>query len=233
MTNQNQIEETRIQAAYAKRAENDARYSWFNISHLFIIQERERRMLSMLNRCGVSQLTDKTILEIGCGTGFWLREFIKWGAQPKNLVGVDLLADHVAEAKRLCPEEVRIECRSATTLDIPNSSIDLVLQSTAFTSILDSGMRARIASEMLRVVKGDGLVLWYDYHVNNPWNSDVRGVKKQEIIELFPNCQIELERITFAPPFVRFLAPYSWLGCYLFERLKIFNTHYLGVIKKK
>lgn len=25
---------------------------------------------------------------------------------------------------------------------------------------------------------------------------------------------------------------YSWLACYLLEGLKIFNTHYLGVIRK-
>jgi hypothetical protein len=42
-------------------------------------------------------------------------------------------------------------------------------------------MKEQVASEMLRVVKEDGLILWYDYHVNSRWNPDVRGVKRQEI----------------------------------------------------
>ena len=75
-------------------------------------------------------------------------------------------------------------------------------------------MKQRIASEMIRVVKKEGAILWYDYHVNNPWNPDVRGVKKQEIHRLFPGCRIRLQRMTLAPPLVRLLAPYSWLASY-------------------
>ena len=93
-------------------------------------------------------------------------------------------------------------------------------------------MKQQIASEMFRVVKGNGLILWYDFHVNNPWNPEVRGVKAREIRQLFPDCQVALRRITLAPPLLRLLAPYSWLACYALERLRVFNTHYLGVIMK-
>lgn len=57
-------------------------------------------------------------------------------------------------------------------------------------------------------------------------------VKKQEIYELFPNCKIDMKRITLAPPIIRLIAPYSWLACYLLEKMNVFNTHYVGVIKK-
>lgn len=106
------------------------------------------------------------------------------------------------------------------------------MQFTVFTSILDTGMRRSIATEMLRVLKPDGIILWYDYHMNNPKNPDVKGVKKKEIHELFPHGQITLKRITLAPPITRLIAHRSWLICYLLEKLKVFNTHYLGVIRK-
>src|SRR6266705_1941728 len=99
-------EETRIRAAYAKRQGDDTRYSWFSPGHLFIIQEREQRLLALLKRYGFAPLKARKILEVGCGTGYWLREFIKWGARPEDLAGVDLLPDRVAEARRLCPESV-------------------------------------------------------------------------------------------------------------------------------
>src|SRR5262249_25684685 len=119
------VEEARIQAAYAKRKLGNGRYSWFSPGHLFMLQERERRSLALLQQYGFSRLETKTILEIGCGTGFWLRELIKWGARPSNITGVELLPDRVAEAKQLCPEEVTIQCGSAAALMYPNATFDL------------------------------------------------------------------------------------------------------------
>lgn len=224
-------EETRIQTVYEKR-EGDPRYSYFNPGHLYMIQEQKRRMLGLLRRQGFSSLATKHILDIGCGTGYWLREFINWGAQPQNVMGVDLLVDRVAEARRISPEAVRIKCSNASKLEFPDASFDIVFQCVVFTSVLDPALRQQIAAEMLRVLKRDGLLLWYDYHIDNPTNPDVRGVKKQEIFKLFPGCHITLQRITLAPPLARRLVPYSLIACYLLERLKILNTFYLGAIRK-
>ncbi|MCC7210276.1 MAG: hypothetical protein IT451_00360 [Candidatus Brocadia sp.] len=40
-------------------------------------------------------------------------------------------------------------------------------------------MKKGIAAEMLRVLEPDGVILWYDYYMNNPKNPDVKGVKKR------------------------------------------------------
>lgn len=226
------LEEARVKAAYAKRHDDDIRYSCVKRGELFMMQGRERQLLTFLQQYGFEHLAGKQILEIGCGTGHWLREFIKWGAQPKNVTGVDLLIDRVAEARQLCPPLVNIQCGSAAELGFRNSTFDLVLQLTVFTSILDPEMKLTMASEMLRVLKRDGLIIWYDYHVNNPWNADVRGITKREIRQLFPECRIELKRITLAPPVARWLAPRSWLLASLLERVPLLCTHYMGVIKK-
>lgn len=86
---------------------------------------------------------------------------------------------------------------------------------------------------MLRVVKKTGLIIWYDFFVDNPWNQNVRGVRKTEIARLFPNCSIELERVSLVLPLAKFLAPWSWSACHLLSRLRLLNTHYLGLIQKK
>ena len=229
-------EEARIRKVYSKRKDTafySGLYSCFNPGHLFMAQERERRILGLLQQHGNEDLKSKNLLEIGCGGGHWLREFIKWGALPENVVGIDLLEDRVAEARRLCPSGVKIQCGSAAKLEFLDESFDLVLQSTVFTSILDSSLKQQVASEMMRVVKREGLILWYDYHVNNPRNSDVRGVKRREIYQLFPGCRIMLKRITLLPPLTRLLVPYSYLACYLLGKLPPLCTHYLGVIEKR
>ena len=226
-------EESRIRAVYAERAPDDPRYSWFNPAYQFMTQQREQRVLSLLRRNGFSALESRTILDVGCGTGQWLRDFVKWGARPENITGIDLLPDRVSKAEELCPAGIRIECASAAQLPVAENRLDLVLQATVFTSILDSDLRRCVAAEMMRVVKLDGIILWYDYHVNNPLNRDVRGVKRREIHELFPNCEIHLERITLAPPLARTLARYSYTLCYLLEKFPLLCTHYLGIIRKK
>ena len=105
-------EEDRIRAAYARRRQ-DGRYAWSNLGHLFMMQDIERRLRRLLAREAVLPLEDKRILEIGCGTGYWLREFVRWGADPAAVAGVDLLADRVAAARRLCSSETHLLRSSA------------------------------------------------------------------------------------------------------------------------
>src|SRR5438445_2164961 len=103
----NEHEEHRIRQVYAKRATiRTERYSFFSPGFLFMSQERESRVLSLLAEYNCTPLSQKKILEVGCGCGPGVREFIKWGARPENLVGIDLLPERIAEARRLCPTAV-------------------------------------------------------------------------------------------------------------------------------
>jgi ubiquinone/menaquinone biosynthesis C-methylase UbiE len=188
--------------------------------------------LAALKATEFEHLQDKRIFEIGCGEGQWLRQFIKWGACPANVTGIDILQDRVLRARELCPQGVQIHCGNGTKLPFNNSSFDLVVQFTVFSSILDKAVKEMVAHEMLRVLKEEGRILWYDFFLNNPSNPDVRGIRKYEIVRLFPDCHIGFHRVSLAPPLCRLLAPYTWLGCYALERIRLFNTHYLAVIKR-
>jgi hypothetical protein len=48
---------------------------------------------------------------------------------------------------------------------------------------------------------------------------------------LFGGCEVVLSRITLAPPIARRLVPVSWIASLLMEKVRVFNTHYLGVIR--
>ena len=225
------LEEARIRAAYARRTDDKAQYSWARMGHVFQAQERERYLLLTLKHHGLLPLADKRILEVGSGTGGRLRDFLKWGATPQNVIGVELLPDEVAKAQALLPPAVTLLCRNAADLPFPAAAFDIVLQSTMFTSLLDPSLKRRIADEMVRVLKPAGVIVWSDFRVNNPWNHDVRGISKQEITALFPRCRVELRPTGLAPPLGRRLAEYSWLATYLLARVPWLCTHYLGVIQ--
>mgnify|MGYP000450991659 CR=1 FL=1 len=227
-------EKERIQKVYEKRYDFERIkeiYTLFNPASLFTFYQREKKLLNLLKKYGFNHLEDKKILDVGCGYGGVLRRFIDYGALPENLYGIDLLADRIETAKKLSPH-INFYLGSATELPFENEFFDIVIQFTVFTSILDYSMKQKIAKEMLRVLKPDGIIIWYDYWISKPTNPDVKGVGKQEIKKLFPNCKFEFHRITLAPPIARLLVPISWMLCELLEKIRIFNTHYLAIIKK-
>jgi ubiquinone/menaquinone biosynthesis C-methylase UbiE len=225
-------EVARIKAAYARRLKKHDRYSWFEPSYKLLAQERESKLLKTLSDRRFLKLRDTKILQVGCGTAAWLRDFIRWGARPENLYGVDLLPARIAEGRMLCPPEVTLKCQNSANLNVPDGSFDLVLQATVFTSILDPDMKRLLAAEMVRVLRRNGLIVWYDFHVNNPINPDVRGVGKSEIKQLFPNCNVSLEKLTLAPPIGRCVAPMSTSLYRVLSHIKPLCTHYLGIITK-
>ena len=223
-------ESLRLSAAYAERSAG-AYDSWFDPAHRMIHQERERRALALLAREGLTSLAGARILEIGCGTGNWLRDLIRWGALPENVFGVDLLADRVVTARRLTAPAVTLTLGDISALDFPDATFDIVIQSTVFSSILDADRRRRTAVEMLRVLKSTGVIVWYDFHVDNPTNPNVRAVRRPEIALLFAGCQLRMERLTLAPPIARAVAPISTLACELLALVPWLRTHTLAAIR--
>jgi ubiquinone/menaquinone biosynthesis C-methylase UbiE len=222
-------EERRIRAAYARR-QNDRRYSRLEPHYDWMMSRLEGQVLHLL-QSGEVALGDARILEVGCGTGHWLRELVKWGACQQNVVGVDLLRERVHEAKLMSPQGTRLTLGSGVSLPFASASFDIVAQFTVFTSILDNEFKERVAEELLRVLRPKGFVLWYDFLVSNPWNPDVRGIARMEISRLFRECHVSVRRVTLAPPLGRALASYSKALCAFLEKFGPLRTHYLGTIQ--
>ncbi|HYC33667.1 MAG TPA: class I SAM-dependent methyltransferase [Gemmatimonadales bacterium] len=226
-------ETERVRRAYARRPARDERYSWLQPAHQYLMQQRDRAVLAALRRHGLLALEGLRVLEIGCGDGNWLRDLVRWGASPERLAGVDLLRDRLREAARKGPPGSGLALALGNELPFSDATFDLVIQSTVFTSILDGGLRARVAVEMLRVLRPGGHVLWYDFHVNNPRNPDVRAVGRAELRALFPGCDVDARRVTLAPPLARRIAGWSWLACRLLEAVPLLRTHSLAVISRR
>jgi SAM-dependent methyltransferase len=224
-----QLGEQRLRSAAAARKGEacDAE----SLAGRFQIQERERHVLQLLDRYGLMPLAGKRILEVGCGTGKWLRDLVAWGAEPEHLFGVELLQASAVRARRLCPQAVTIECGNAAELRFDCGSFDIVLQANVFTSVLDEDMQQAMAAEMVRVLRPGGVIVWYDFFVRNSCNSYLRPVTRPDIQRLFPGCSIDLRRISLALPLTRLLAPRWWSLCSMLSRFPPLCTHYLGAIR--
>jgi len=99
------------------------------------------------------------------------------------------------------------------------------------SSVLDPGMRRTIVSEMLRVVRPGGILLWYDFTVN-PFNRDVAGIRHGELCGLFQGAVVNASRVTLAPPLTRLLAPRAWLACEILAAIPWLRTHLFATVRR-
>jgi len=227
-------EHQRILKAYQTRQgrTRERFFGYENLAHVCRIHERHRETLRFLHITGYHPLSDLHILDVGCGDGNMLRQFLQWGAQPEQLAGIELRPEPVHKANYLNPN-LDVRCGSATNLPWSDASFDLVCQHTVFTSILDPTMKQQIATEMSRVLRPGGAVLWYDFIYNNPRNPDVCGVKPGEIRQLFPGFQAYLRRITLVPFIARRLPKITLPVLYpLLASIPLLRTHCLGLLVK-
>jgi len=229
-----QDEVERIHLAYQRRnrASGPDRYSIFQADALYGLQERERQVIRALKASGIDHLSAQKVLDVGCGFGYGLRQFIQWGAQPVNLFGIDLLPERIAVARQLCPSQVTLLEGNGDKLPWNDNTFDIVAQSTVFTSILDADMKRRLAQEMMRVLKPNGIVLWFDFRLNNPRNPDVRGIGKREVRRLFHGCSVQFWTMMFLPPLARVVAPWSLLLVEFLGKLPLLCSHYVAVVRK-
>ena len=210
------------------------RYSLFKEENLLAHLDLQYEILNLFKKFSHTSLETERILDVGCGRAYWLRQMIQWGAKPEHLFGIDLMPDRLQDARNLCPSQVTLECGDASYLAFRDAEFTLVLQFTVFTSILDDGMKKNLAAEIARVLKPGGAVLWYDYFVSNPQNSDVRGITRREIVRVyFPGFSIFLKRVTLAPPLARTVGPISSSLYRLLSSVRPLRTHYLGILQKQ
>ena len=138
-----------IQERYQRRAAVPlGRYSYFSPDVLLSAQQRQRATLSLLSSKGIQTLRDLDLIEVGCGNGGNLLEFLLLGATPERLSGNELLDERLRHARSVLPDAVRLWPGNAADLAIGESTFDIIYQSTVFSSILDDALQESMAAAM-------------------------------------------------------------------------------------
>jgi len=222
-----------LRKEYARRADvagSDERYSASNPAYRWMLANRQTAVVEFLERFEVSDLSKLRILEIGCGSGGVLQEFISLGAEPLNIYGVDLLHDRLRVAKEGLPNSA-LATANGQHLPFPSNAFDLVVQFTAFSSILENSIKEAMSTEIMRVLKPGQGFLWYDF-IWNPLNRQTRGISLSEVRKLFPTTDITSRRITLAPPLSRFLIPRFQHLADVLARFSFLKSHLIIWIQK-
>ena len=222
-----------VREQYVRRTQqvDPDRYSPLRPDVWQTMQERQRGILRLLARRGVTSLAQLSLVEVGCGTGANLLEFLRLGFQPPHLLGIELLEERAAVARALLPQGT-IRLGNAAEAVVAPASVDIVFQSVVFSSLLDDSSQDVLAAAMWRWVKPGGGVLWYDFTYDNPRNPDVRAVPLRRVRSLFPEGALTVRRVTLAPPIARAVCRVHPSLYQLFNLVPLLRTHLLCWVGK-
>ncbi len=222
-----------LKSAYENRiGPNLDNYSWFQPDVCLYRQERDRVMLDLLKRAGLSDISKLDIFEVGCGFGDNLLNLIKLGASPERISGSDIINSRIETAKYRLPQAVNHFTEDSSEKSSKRDSFDLIIQFTVFSSILSDEMQVELANNLMHLLRKDGYILWYDFLYGNPKNVNVRGCSKRRVQELFPDAEIFFKKVTLAPPLCRSIVRYFPLAYPLLNMFPILRTHSFALIKK-
>jgi ubiquinone/menaquinone biosynthesis C-methylase UbiE len=222
----------RVYRFYRDRALPHTRWSAANAGNQAIRAERLQTLERLLEWAAFLPLTDARLLEVGCGTGGNFEGFLRLGVRPAHLVGVDLLAERIEQARQAHPD-IALHTVNAESLPFADASFDLVAVFTVFSSILDRQMRHHVRREIDRVLRFGGGVIWYDFRWNNPFNPHVRGISRRDLRDLFPRFEPRLTSLTLLPPLARRLGGWTPRLYRPLAALPFLRTHLLGILIKR
>ena len=188
---------------------------------------RDEVTAAVLERAG--DLTRGRILDIGCGSGWWLRSFAGSGIAPERLHGADLLVPRLAVARRTLPA-ADLRHADARKLPWPAEWFRLVTLFLVLSSQVSKESQLASLREALRVLEPGGDLIVWEPRVANPANRATRLVRRSTFREALGR-DVVIHPVTVLPPLARRLGNYP--AVYRrFARAGLLSTHRLVQVRK-
>lgn len=182
--------------------------------------------------------TTAQILDVGCGGGGSIINFLRLGFDPCNIWGIDILPERIQIARRRFPN-INFICGDASSMKefFKDNRFNLVFEATMFVQITDDHLAQRIADEMLRVVKTNGFIVLTDWRYGKPANASYKALTQERIAQLFHvGTRTELRGVhkgALVPPLGRFLSHRAALGYFLIQTLFSFLVGQVTTVLEK
>lgn len=152
------------------------------------------------------------ILDVGCGSGAGLIQFLRLGFRPDQLSGIDISPERIDEARRRLPN-VEFKCESASEMNYADGAFDITFESTMFVLIPSEDLARSIAREMVRVTRPGGYLMLVDWRYSKPGSDVYRAMSKKRISDLFGVGKVTevvaRERGALVPPVGRLLSRHA------------------------
>jgi SAM-dependent methyltransferase len=226
-------EQERIRSVYQAwlAQEHIAAYAWNRPDVIEQDAARQRVTGALLATTLGPDLRYARIVDVGCGSGGFLRRLIEWGADPSRLAGTEYQPERLALARLRSAPGVHWHLGD---LDFAaDASFELAVANTVFSSILDDAARARLAAAMWRTVMPGGWCMVFDLRYNNPRNKQVRKVDWRQLQQFWPSPVQRYQTLLLAPPIARRLVRAPRLVSELLVTLApVLRSHFIYMARK-
>lgn len=154
-----------------------------NADVVFQTLAADRANIAALRRLDVDRSSAR-VLDVGCGSGSSLLQFLRLGFNPGNLHGIDTSEERILQGRTLLPTlDFRVE--SADRLPFEDESFDIVFESTTLGTLESAQLLSSIAHEMLRVTKKNGHVMLTDWRYSRRGSGVKTAMNRTRIADLF------------------------------------------------
>ena len=230
----NQAEQERINQVYRQwqGSTAPASHDWHRPD---VVNEAaaRARVLARLLSCTVGKdLSALRVLDVGCGSGGFLRQLIEWGASPAHLAGIGLQQERLDHARLHTAPGVRWHLGRLDAF--PDNGVDLVSAHAVFSAIPDEDQRRALAAEMWRVLKPGGWTMILDARYGSPRTPGVRKVTDVELLRFWPTDERLYRTLILASPLNRMMSRLPWLVPELLGAMvPLLRSHFVYMAKKE
>ena len=183
----------------------------------------------VMDEVGPQLSAQSQVLDIGCGTGWWLRALTSHGIDPDRLHGVDALPERVRSARSSLPG-AHVEVGDACDLPLADRSFGVVLLFTLLSSLPDRQAVRLALREARRVTAPGGALLVYEPRVPNPANRATRYISRRELARSLDG-ELRTSSLTLVPALARRLGRATERLYPALSQMPLLRTHRLSIYR--
>jgi SAM-dependent methyltransferase len=220
-------ERRRVEGTYARYAASARKRRSWDAENPGNAAIRDELVDAVFDVCGPELGSARAVLDIGCGSGWWLEWLAsRYPDVSAELVGVELQASRVAAARARVPSADVVEA-DARALPFEDGLFDVVSLFTALSSLSDRDDVTRALREAGRVLRPGGRLLVWEPRLPNPLNRRTLHVDVRLVRDALPGAEFGVRSTTLLPPLARRLGVRTERLYPLLVRLAPLRSHRL------
>jgi len=150
----------------------------------------------------------RDVLDVGCGSGWWLEQLAGDDRVTASLHGVELLSERGASARARVPGAA-VRLGDARALAFPDRSFDAVTLFTVLSSLPNLDAVVEAVREARRVLRPPGALLIWEPRVPNPLNRDTLLIGRGVLERALAGDRVEIRTLTVLPGLARRLGAHT------------------------